>query len=109
MPKKPKKPKKLKRIPSELLAYVQIEGEAIRDANDKMLIVSYAYGKIDTIDWYIALIDAKSDNYIVPHSKEHLVGIKNQLQAIIKKIMDTPIPSASDQLKSIQYPKGYEG
>ena len=103
-----KKPKKLKKIPIDLVAYVQIEGEAIRDANDKMLIVSYAYGKIETIDYYVALIDAQSENFIVPHSREQLLSIKQQLQTAIDKIMATPIPSPSDQV-SVQYPKGYEG
>jgi hypothetical protein len=30
-----KKPKQLKKIPYDLVAYVQIEGEAIRDPNDE--------------------------------------------------------------------------
>jgi hypothetical protein len=104
-----KKPKKLKRIPADLVAYVRIEGEVIRDANDKMLIVSYAYGKIEIIDWYIALIDAQSKNYVVPHSREHLVGVKNQLLDAIEKIMDRPVPKPSDANIKIDYPKGYEG
>lgn len=102
-------PKKLKKIPADLVAYVQIEGEAIKDANDKMMIVSYAYGKIELIDWYIELLDVGSKKYLVPHSKEHLLDIKNQLQAAIKKIMDTPIPKAERPIIDIKYPKGYEG
>ena len=31
------KPKKLKKIPSDLVSYIQIETEAIKDANDKMV------------------------------------------------------------------------
>jgi hypothetical protein len=101
--------KKLKKIPSDLLAYIQIEGEAIRDANDKQMIISYAYGKMYIINWYLSLLDEGSKKYIVPHSREHLVGIKNQLSAVIQKIMDRPIPKPGDPLISIQYPKGYEG
>lgn len=101
--------KKLKKIPADLVSYVQIEGEAIRSSNEKMMIVSYAYGKIETIDWYIQLIDIQSKNYIVPQSKEHLLGIKNQLLAAIQKIMDTKIPSPSDPIITIKYPNGYEG
>jgi hypothetical protein len=89
-----------------LVSYVLIEGEAIKDANDKMMIVSYAHGKIETIDWYIDLIDSQTSNYTIPHSRTHLVDVKQQLQAAIKKIMDTPIPSSSTLP---QYPKGYEG
>jgi len=103
------KPQKLKRIPSDMLAYIQIEGEAIKDANDKQMIVSYAYGKLDTISWYIELLTTGSEKYIVPHSLEHLNDIKQQLMAIIKKIMNTPVPSSSAPLISIEYPKGHEG
>jgi hypothetical protein len=104
-----KKPKKLKKIPADLVAYVLIEGEAIRDTNDKMMIVSYAYGKLEIIDWYLDLLRAGSENYTVPQSKEHLESIKCELLAAIKKIMDTKIPKPGDPVISIQYPKGYEG
>ena len=33
--------KKLKKIPYDLVSYIQIETEAIEDANDKMMISSY--------------------------------------------------------------------
>lgn len=101
--------KKLKKIPADLVSYVQIEGEAIRDANDKQMIVSYAYGKIEMIDWYIELLTVGSKKYIVPQSREHLENVKQQLLAAIKKIMDTPIPKADRPIIDIQYPKGYEG
>ena len=103
------RPKKLKKIPSDLLAYIQIEGEAIKDANDKQMIVSYAYGKLDTINWYIELHEVGSNKYIVPHSLDHLNGIKQQLLTIIKKIMDQPAPKADRPLLDIKYPKDYEG
>lgn len=99
--------KKLKRIPSDLVAYVQIEGEAIRDANDKQLIVSYAYSKLDMINWYLELLATDSKKYIVPQSKEYLEGVKRDLLAAIKTIMDTKMPSSKDF--DFTYPKGYEG
>ena len=34
-------PKKLPRIPSDLVSYIQIETEAIKDYNDKQMISSY--------------------------------------------------------------------
>jgi hypothetical protein len=101
--------KKLKRIPSDLVAYVQIEGEAIKDANDKHIIAAYAYQKLDEINWYIELLDEGSKKYIVPQSRSHLVGIKTQLESAIKKIMDTPLPKTDRAIISVNYPKGYEG
>ena len=100
--------KKLKKIPSDLLAYIQIEGEAIKDSNDKQMIISYAYKKLELVEWHIELLTVGSKKYIVPQSMEQLSSIKQQLQSLIKKIMDTPIPSSSS-LISINYPKGYEG
>jgi hypothetical protein len=104
-----KKAKALKRIPSDLVSYVLIEGEAVRDANDKMLIVSYAHSKLDIVDYYLRVLESGDEKYAVPHSKEHLLMIKSQLQAAIKKIMDRPIPSPSHPSVSVDYPKGYEG
>ena len=101
--------KKLKRIPSNLVSYIQIEGEAIQDANDKQIISSYAYHKLETIDWYIQLLDEGSKKYIVPHTREQLVSLRDQLSAVIKKIMDIPPPKTDRAIISITYPKGYEG
>ena len=47
------KPKKLSKIPSDLVSYIQIETEAIRDSNDKMMISSYCLSKLDLVNWYI--------------------------------------------------------
>lgn len=102
--------KKLKKIPRDIVAYVQIEGEAIKDANDKMMIASYCLGKIEIVEWYIELIDSGSKKYIVPHQKPYLVSLRTQLLAAYKKIMDTPIPKIDQRpIVDIQYPKGYEG
>jgi propanediol dehydratase large subunit len=101
------KPKKLKRISSEVVSYVRINGQAAKDEHDKMLAVSYAHSKMDMIDWYISLIDCNSDKYIVPQSREELVSIRNQLAAAIERIIEAPIkPKATI---SVEYPKGYEG
>ena len=101
--------KKLERIPLSIVPYVQIEGEAIKDANDKQIITSYAYHKLEEIDWYIQLLDVGSKKYIVPHTREQLVSLRDQLSSVIKKIMDTPLPKTDRAIISINYPKGYEG
>lgn len=101
--------KKLKKIPTDLVAYIQIETESIKDANDKMMISSYCLGKIEIVEWYIELLEVGSKKYIVPHTKPYLENIRTQLLACFKKIMDTPIPKKDRPLIDIQYPKGYEG
>lgn len=101
--------KKLKKIPKDTVAYITIETESIKDANDKMMIASYCLDKIEIVEWYIELIDAKSTKYIVPHTRPYLESMRTQLLACYKKIMDTPIPKADRPIIDIKYPKGYEG
>ncbi len=101
---------KLKRIPSDLVAYIQIEAEAIRDANDKMIISSYCLNKLEIVNWYIQLLEVGTEKYIVPHSKQYLENIRNQLIACHKKIMSVKITNPKDYpIISMKYPEGYEG
>lgn len=102
--------KKLKRIPSDLVSYIQIETEAIRDSNDKMMISSYCLHKLDVVNWYIELLEAGSKKYIVPHSKAHLETVRDQLMDCHKEIMAVKIKNPNDRpIIDIKYPKGYEG
>ena len=91
------KPKKLKKIPSDLVSYIQIETEAIKDANDKMMISSYCLSKLETVNWYLELLEVGSKKYIVPQSKAHLEMIRNQLMACHKAIMAVKITNPNDR------------
>lgn len=101
--------KKLKKIPMDLIAYIQIETESIKDANDKMMIASYCCSKIEIVEWYIELLEVGSKKYVVPHNKPYLENMRTQLLECYKKIMATPIPKANRPIISVQYPQGYEG
>lgn len=102
--------KKLKKIPIDLVPYIQIETEAIKDANDKMMISSYCLSKLELVNWYLELLEVGSKKYIVPHSKAHLEMVRDQLMACHKAIMDVKIKNPNDRpLFDINYPKGYEG
>jgi len=104
------KPKKLKKIPSDLVSYIMIETEAIRDANDKMMISSYCLHKLDKVNWYIELLEKGSKKYAVPHSKAYLEGVREQLIACHKQIMGVKITNPNERpIIDIKYPKGYEG
>ena len=48
--------KKLKKIPSDLVSYIQIETEAIRDSNDKMMISSYCLHKLEILCFRMAQV-----------------------------------------------------
>ena len=103
-------PKKLKKIPYDLVSYIQIETEAIRDANDKMMISSYCLSKLELVNWYLELLEVGSKKYVVPQSKEHLEMVRDQLMACHKAIMSVKITPPNERpLIRVTYPKGYEG
>lgn len=103
-------PKMLKKIPYDLVSYIQIETEAIKDFNDKQMISSYCLGKLQTVEWYIELLKVGSEKYIVPHSLSELESIRAQLKACHSQIMSVKITNPNDRpLIDIKYPKGYEG
>ena len=98
--------KKLKKIPSDLVAYIQIETEAIRDANDKMMLSSYCLHKLDVVNWYLELLETDSKKYIVPQSKAHLEMVRDQLMECHKAIMAVKIIRPSERpLIDIRYPE----
>lgn len=103
------RPKKLKRIPSDLVSYIIIEGEAIKDANDKQMISSYCLHKLDLVNWYIDVLDAGDDRYVVPHSRAQLERIRDELQEAHRQIMAVKIKNPQDRpIIELKYPKGYE-
>lgn len=103
-------PRKLKKIPYDLVSYIQIETEAIKDANDKMMISSYCLYKLEVVNWYLELLEVGSRKYIVPQNKAQLEMIRDQLLACHKEIMGVKITNPNDRpIFDIKYPKGYEG
>ncbi len=103
-------PKMLKRIPADLVPYIQIETEAIRDFTDKQMISSYCINKLETVNWYLELLETGSDKYIVPQTKAQLEMIRDQLMACHRAIMAVKVKNPNERpLLDIKYPKGYEG
>ena len=104
------RPKKLKKIPADLVSYITIEAESIRDANDKMMIASYCVSKLEMVNWYLELLEHGSKKYIVPQSKAYLETVRDQLMECYKQIMAVKIKNPKDRpLLDIHYPEGYEG
>lgn len=104
------KMKKLKKIPKDLVAYITIETESIRDANDKMMIASYCLGKLEIVEWYIELLEVGSKKYIVPHSLPYLQSVRTQLLQCYNNIMKVKIVRPNERpLLDIKYPSNYEG
>jgi len=102
--------RKLKRIPYDLVSYIQIETEAIETSNDKMMISSYCLSYLKKVEWYIELLQVGSEKYIVPHSLRELEDIRSQLKACHEQIMRVKIIRSGERpIIDIKYPKGYEG
>ena len=102
--------KKLQKIPYDLVSYIQIETEAIKDFNDKQMISSYCLNYLEKVNWYLELLEVGSKKYIVPQSKEYLTAVRDQLMQCHKDIMAVKIKKPEDRpLIDIKYPKGYEG
>lgn len=101
--------KKLKKIPYDVVSYVLIEAEAIKDANDKQMISSYCLGYLERVNWYLELLKQGSKKYIVPQSKAQLEMLRDQLMDAHKTIMATKIPDPKTRpIIDIKYPEGFE-
>ena len=101
-------PKKMKKIDPADIDYIAINIDSIRTNDDRMMLVSYIYNKMETIDYYISLIDSKNPKYVIPHSRESLVQMKDRLEKYRTMVLSRRLPDVSYGI-SIQYPEGYEG
>ena len=99
---------KLKRIDPASIDYIGLEIGNIRNNDDKMLVLSLIYNKLDTVNYYINILDSKNNRYIVPHSRESLINMKNLLNKYREMVLSRPLPEIKYGL-TIQYPEGYEG
>ena len=97
--------KKLKRISYDVVSYILIEAEGIKDANDKQMISSYCLHKLEMVNWYLELLEEGSKKYEVPQSKGQLTQLRDQLMDAHKKIMATKIPDPRTRpIIDIKYP-----
>ena len=102
--------KRLKKLPRDIITYITIETEAITSSNDKMMIASYCVSKLEICEWYIALLEADSKKYIVPHNKPYLEWMRTALLKCYKDIMDKKVINPKTRpIVDIDYPSGYEG
>ena len=101
-------PKRMKRIDPADIDYIGLEVENIKTNDDKMMIISYIYNKMDIIDYYIGLLDCKSNKYLIPHTRESLINMKKQLEEYRVAALRFKLPKIEYGI-SIQYPEGYEG
>jgi hypothetical protein len=102
-----KRPKKLKPIPRDVVAYITVEINAIKDANDQAMLASYTCAKLELVDFYITCIDTKDERYIVPHTRQYLVQMQNDLNRLLTRILQIKPINHNDRMwKAILTPGG---
>lgn len=102
-----KRPKKLKPIPRDVVAYITVEINAIKDSNDQAMLASYTCAKLELVDFYITCIDTKDERYIVPHTRQYLVQMQTDLNRLLTRILQIKPINHNDRMwKAILTPGG---
>jgi hypothetical protein len=99
-----KKPKKLKPIGRDVVAYITCEMNDIRSANDQAMLAGYTCSKIELVDFYLTVLDTQDARYIVPHNKQYLTQMKNDLEKLLTQILRIRPINRSEQIWRVNYP-----
>ena len=103
-------PKKLPKLDQYVLDYIQVEMQKMQSQDDKLMMLSYTYSKINMCQYYIDILSNPkyAKKYSVPHTIEYLHNYMDRLQRLRMDILKYPIPEKKYGI-TIQYPTGYEG
>ena len=99
-----KKPKRLKPIPRDIIPYITVSMNDIRDANDQAMLSGYTCSKIELVDFYITCLDTQDARYIVPHNRQYLENMKKELENLLTQILRIRPINRSDQIWRVNYP-----
>lgn len=102
--------KKMKRIDPSIIDYVNIRKDDIKSNDDKLMLVSYIYSKLDLIDYYLQIIDNPKleKRYIFYNSRNELIRMKMTLEKLRDSIVNYRIPEVKYGIQVV-YPDGYYG
>lgn len=102
--------KKMKRIDPAIVDYVAVRKDGIKTNDDKLMLVTYIYSKLDLINYYLDIMDNPkyAKRYIFANSKNELIRMKYQLEKLRAEILDYRIPEIRYGVQ-IVYPDGYTG
>lgn len=106
-----RKPKRLKPIPRDVVAYITVEMKAIDSSNSQAMIAGYTCSKIELVDFYLNCIDTQDARYIVPHTREYLVKMQQDLNSLLNQILKVqPINRSMGIWKqNVTLPEGWRG
>ena len=102
--------KKMKRIDPSIVDYVNIRKDDIKSNDDKLMLVSYIYSKMDLINYYLSIMENPKyeRKYIFANSRNELLRMKMQLEKLREIIVNYRIPETKYGIQ-IVYPDGYYG
>jgi len=106
-----KRPKKLKPIPRDIISYITVEINAIQDTNDQAMLSGYTCSKLELVDFYLNAIDTRDERYIVPHTRDYLVNMQNELNRLLTQILRIRPVNKTDRVwrVNVTYPEGWNG
>ena len=107
-----RRPKKLKPLPArDIVSYITVEMNAIRDSNDQAMLAGYTCSKLELCDFYINCIDTQDDRYVVPHDRAYLVRFQSDLNRLLTQILAIKPVNKADRVwkVNVTYPEGWRG
>ena len=93
-----KSPKKLKPIPRDVIAYITVEMNNIKDANDQAMLAGYTSNKLEMVDFYLNCLDTQDPRYIVPHNKQYLTQMQSELNQLLQRILQIKPIGKADRI-----------
>ena len=105
------KPKSLKPIGREVVTYILTQKNNIHDANDQSMLASFCCAKLELVDFYLNCIDTKDYRYIVPHNRQYLVQMQNDLNRALQEVLRVKPVNRMDRpwRVNVVYPQGWGG
>lgn len=102
--------KKMDRIDPATVDYVMVRKDDIKSNDDKLMLITYIYGKLDLINYYLDIMDNPkyAKRYIFANSRNELIRMRDQLEKLKTEILDYRIPEVRYGVQ-IMYPDGYTG
>lgn len=102
-------PKYLKKIDSAQIDFIQAKINDIHNQNDKIMLVTYVYDKLDKVNYYLDILHSTdSKKYSIPHTEGELIAMKKRLEMLRNQIMEYKIPLQHRHLY-VAWPDGYDG
>lgn len=102
--------KKMERIDPATVDYIAVRKDDMKTNDDKLMLVTYIYGKLDLINYYLDIMDNPkyAKRYVFANSRNELLRMRDQLEKLKTQILEYRIPEVRYGIQ-IAYPDGYTG